>query len=651
MKQLVLFLLFFCSLCLALTVRVGIYDNPPQVFLSDGRPAGLYIEVLESVAKDKGWKLEYVFGTFPEQLENLKAGRIDLLVSIAYTEERAKIYDYNSEALLLNWGVLCVHEKFDYRDITDLSGKTVAISRGDVYGEAFLEAFLKELKQYQVPVEVLEVPDYPDVFRAIEDNRAIAGVVSRIYAVQNYTKFDVKITGTVFSPVELRFAFPKGSALNAVLIEGIDQYLRKLKADHEAYNSLIARYLGMERKVVPTWVKTLMLVSGIGLMVFSFWALSLRVLVRLRTQQLVKTNEDLMRLNEELIAQQQEVSALNDQLERTYAQLEDSVKRFGNIVSFLSSASPELTREEFYTMFLKTVQRFHSGVSVALIEKEDCYLLEHDSLKKTKLERTSNDETIVETVNRTFDMNFQRGHCYFSKDGETALLFLCNGTLAETIEEDLARALCSVLNIYVKLKKHEETLTTLSEGIAKAFLKALEFHESYTAKHSETVRDYALKIAGKLKLSEKETQILSCAALIHDLGKLAVPSSILNKPGKLSAEELQIVRQHAVVAAKILEQISGLEEIARIVRHHHERWDGKGYPDGLRGEEIPLGARIICIADAFEAMTSDRPYRKAMSIEEAVNELLNNAGTQFDPNLVKIFVEVLKEEGVVVGES
>ncbi|KAF2959035.1 hypothetical protein AS159_02360 [Thermotoga sp. Ku-13t] len=190
----------------------------------------------------------------------------------------------------------------------------------------------------------------------------------------------------------------------------------------------------------------------------------------------------------------------------------------------------------------------------------------------------------------------------------------------------------------------------MSEGVAYAFLQALEFHERYTVKHSETVRDYAVKMARKLGLSERETQLIACAALVHDLGKLAVPSSILNKPAKLSKEELVLVRQHPVVAANILQRIKGLEEVARIVRHHHERWDGNGYPDGLLGEEIPIGSRIISIADAFEAMTSDRPYRKALSIEKAVSELLDNVAKQFDPDLVKIFLEILAEEGVIVLE-
>ncbi|WP_448536001.1 HD domain-containing phosphohydrolase [Pseudothermotoga sp.] len=650
MKHTVLILLLVCSLYFAVSLRVGIYDNPPQVFLSMGRPAGLYIEVLEKIAKDNGWKLEYVFATFPEQLENLKTGKIDMLVSIAYTEERAKVYDYNSEPLLLNWGVVCVEKSFEYRDITDLTGKTVAVGKGDVYGQAFL----RELQRYSVSVDLLELPDYPDVLKAVKEKRAVAGIVSRIYAVQNHEKFGVKITGTIFSPVELRFAFPKGSAISTTLIDKIDEYLRKLKSDHEAYNSLIARYLGMEKRVVPRWLATLLLVTGVGLVVFASWTLSLRVLVKLKTKELLKANEELKQLNEEIMAQQQELSALNEQLGDTYARLESSVRRFSDMLSFLSSISPDVSRERFYAMFLSAVQRFDTNALVALVDEGYCYLLDEGSMKKVETARSTslnNNDEFVELIKDALGTNFERVVYEVSGNGETALLFLYRDVAIRCVEDDLVRALCSVLTIYTKLKKHEEALASLSEGVTRAFLRALEFHEQHTAKHSETVKNYAVKMAIKLDLDERWVRLISCAALLHDLGKLAIPSTILNKPGKLSPEELQLVKQHPAIAAEIIRHIKGLEEVAEIVRHHHERWDGKGYPDGLSGEEIPLGARILCVADAFEAMTSNRPYRKAMSISEAVSELINNAGKQFDPNLVQIFLEILKEEGVSVVEG
>lgn len=645
MKLLLIIALMICSFSFSITVRVGIYDNPPQVFLSNGRPAGLYIELLEKIAKENGWKLNYVFSTFSEQLENLKNAKIDVLVSIAYTPERAQIYDYNNETLLLNWGVLCVDEKFPYRDITDLAGKTIAISRSDVYGQAFI----KELRRYSVVVELLEVSDYPDVLRAIREKRAVGGIVSRIYAAQNYEKFNVKITGTIFSPVELRFAFPKGSPLNETLIPAIDESLKALKSDVKSYSALLARYLGMEKQVVPRWLATAFLIVGISAVGFASWTMSLRTLVRLRTKQLTKANEELRQLHEETLAQNQEISALNEQLQSTFTQLEDAVKRFTDMIWLLSNVSADATREEFYEKFLSATQKFCPNGRVVLLQGDVYLSVKDDYIEKVSLSKSVNVpegiSQVPEEFSRIAEKHFGRAFC-INIDDETKLVFLYADKLQ--MEPDLARGLASILSLYTRLKKHEEMLVSLSEGIAQAFLTALEFHEQYTAKHSETVKNYASKMARKLNLDENETRLITCAAMIHDLGKLAIPKTILNKPDRLSAEEFELVKQHPVVAAEIVKHIKGLEDLATIIRHHHERWDGTGYPDGLAGEDIPLGSRIICIVDAFEAMTSDRPYRKAMKVEEAISELLRNAGKQFDPQLVKIFLEILSEERGVV---
>ncbi|HBT26233.1 MAG TPA: response regulator, partial [Pseudothermotoga sp.] len=133
------------------------------------------------------------------------------------------------------------------------------------------------------------------------------------------------------------------------------------------------------------------------------------------------------------------------------------------------------------------------------------------------------------------------------------------------------------------------------------------------------------------------------ASLIHDIGKLAIPREILRKPSKLSPHEYELVKKHPVVAAELLEK-AGLSDIAKIVRHHHERYDGSGYPDGLRGEQIPVESKIISVVDAFDAMTSDRPYRPRLSKEDAIKEIKMNSGTQFDPVVVNVFLKIMEQE-------
>ena len=148
-------------------------------------------------------------------------------------------------------------------------------------------------------------------------------------------------------------------------------------------------------------------------------------------------------------------------------------------------------------------------------------------------------------------------------------------------------------------------------------------------------------MAKKLKLPPQEIESIEVAALLHDIGKIGVQKSILNKPGKLNNEEWREVRRHPEFSYKILKEVNFPWDVKPTIYAHHERYDGKGYPAGLKGEKIPLGARILAVADTFAAMTSDRAYRKGLSKEVAIEELKRVAGTQLDPELVKVFIEML----------
>ena len=177
----------------------------------------------------------------------------------------------------------------------------------------------------------------------------------------------------------------------------------------------------------------------------------------------------------------------------------------------------------------------------------------------------------------------------------------------------------------------------------KALARAIEVKDPYTYGHSERVTEYATVIARKLNLEEWEMRNIKYASALHDIGKLGISMNILNKPGALSEEELIHVKTHPQLGDSIVEPVSFLREPRAIILHHHERYDGKGYPAGLKGVDIPLGARILAVADSFEAMMSERPYRKALSFAEALKEMKANSGTQFDPEIVEAFVEALEE--------
>jgi diguanylate cyclase (GGDEF)-like protein len=185
-------------------------------------------------------------------------------------------------------------------------------------------------------------------------------------------------------------------------------------------------------------------------------------------------------------------------------------------------------------------------------------------------------------------------------------------------------------------------LADLGQGkVIAALASALEERDRYTGEHSESVVDLTARVGEALAINADEIEQVRTAALLHDIGKVGVPDEILHKPGKLDEREWEIMRQHPVIGERILRAIPGFGAIARMVRHEHERWDGGGYPDGLTGNAIPVGSRIILACDAYHAMTSDRPYRKAMPHAHAMKELTGNAGTQFDPDVVQALVGYL----------
>jgi diguanylate cyclase (GGDEF)-like protein len=175
---------------------------------------------------------------------------------------------------------------------------------------------------------------------------------------------------------------------------------------------------------------------------------------------------------------------------------------------------------------------------------------------------------------------------------------------------------------------------------AASLAKAVDARDVYTGSHSERVSELAARIAVRLRLSDELVELTRLAGSLHDLGKLAIPEEILRKPGPLSEAERLVLERHPQIGYRMLESL-GVDPLAEWVLHHHERWDGAGYPDGLSGEQIPLGARIIFVADAYDAMTSDRVYRARLTDEEAVAELERCAGTQFDPAVVAALAEEL----------
>ncbi|MGF1473797.1 MAG: HD domain-containing phosphohydrolase [Rubrobacteraceae bacterium] len=204
--------------------------------------------------------------------------------------------------------------------------------------------------------------------------------------------------------------------------------------------------------------------------------------------------------------------------------------------------------------------------------------------------------------------------------------------LARLVSEQLERE---------ELEKRNQLLETRAAG-ADALVAALEARDGYTGEHSMAVVELSESVARSLGFPEEEIEDLKHAALLHDVGKMGIPDSVLGKQGPLEEWEWEVMKQHPEIGERIVASLQSLEHLAPVVRAEHERWDGKGYPDSLSGTEIPLPSRIVLACDALHAMTSDRPYREAMELPEALEELKMEAGKQFDPRVVQALIAVVE---------
>jgi len=239
------------------------------------------------------------------------------------------------------------------------------------------------------------------------------------------------------------------------------------------------------------------------------------------------------------------------------------------------------------------------------------------------------------------------------------------GKVHTQLFEDLRKEAHEKELLYKEIEKKADELQKAYGKLAQtavqalyALAKALEARDPYTHGHSESVTRYATWIGERLRgkpgwesVTLDTGKILRNGGLLHDVGKIGIVDGILNKPGKLTEEEWAKVKEHPVKGAHILEGVEEFKEYALVARHHHERWDGKGYPDGLKGKQIPNGARVLAVADAYDAMTSDRPYRKAGTPIEAAKELLKCKGTQFDAEAVDAFIIALNDHGILTEED
>ncbi len=395
--------------------------------------------------------------------------------------------------------------------------------------------------------------------------------------------------------------------------------------------------------------------------------------------KLTYTNIELLSSKSELEAAHSQLIAYTEEIERMNLELNRKVEELKNLFHFSQEISSTLDFQELLRRILRDISPTINASFGSILFKDDLHngkmklidtyykdqkvfdliqpytkfflkrgylAYDFEFTKLTIIEDIAQHSFIKEKVN-VFDRNECKALAVvpvMNKQKEVLAMMFFIADYFDNGDQYLLSCYSNVLGIALENAKLYHDINTMFFDTVKVLANAIEVKDTYTKGHVDRVMDYSVFIAKKMNFSKTQVEQIKIAAVLHDIGKIGVPDDILNKPSKLSDEEFEVIKLHPMKGFEIIKDIPALKNISVHVKQHHERMDGKGYPEGLYDGQISMEAKIISVADAFDAMTSDRPYRKGMTYEKAVEIILENQGSQFDAKVVSVFLDVLKEQ-------
>lgn len=405
--------------------------------------------------------------------------------------------------------------------------------------------------------------------------------------------------------------------------------------------------------------------------------------LKLREEKLSQQKEELFASNEQLAAYNEEIIAMNEEMEHSLEKVNLLNHRFVNMIELVSNMEDKilLSEKDFFSDLLKYALEIipEADYAKALIinAQDKCEfadLLGHDikilkemNFDKKLLINLKNKE-VSNTEDHLFDLNQIE-----SEKREMLLKALkpikeslyininINDQIIGRIELDIKKdsskefsdiskkildSFSTLASSFFSFKRFDNLQANFTKELLTSIIKIMEMYDLYTKGHSENVAELAAAVAKEMKLSKQTIRDTYWAGLVHDIGKLLIPIDIINKKGKLTDKEYELIKKHPVWGNKALSSSENLKPIAKYILHHHERWDGRGYPDALKENEIPLISQILGVADAWDAMLSNRAYRKALSYKTALAKIKNNSGSQFSPLVADTLIKIIEGDKI-----
>ena len=664
-KLTTLFCLLLVTICLSQQVKFVSGDfYPPFIYRNErGEVVGISIEILKAIEKVSELRFDVELLPFSEALRFVESGQADMINLIFKTPERERVFLFSKPILRIQ-SLVWVRKDLKVKDFKDLTAFVVGVVEGDA-SEALLRA-------KNPSIVFRRFADLDQLVQAVEREEIEVFLMEDLTASYYLIKHDLYHLFESLPPISVEWAYFAFTKSKPQLAEQFNAALDRLpRGEIDRIINLFVK----PKFFFPIWLRWLIL-SG-SLATFLFFVVLLLInkrlarLVEQRTEELKKKNEELQAsyeeldaMNQELRANNEELEAMNQELENLNKKLEEKTEQaerfqqaFQDVLDLTNKLTYETLQEKEFLLQILTVFKSY------LPKQDFAGVILRSSQPGRITFITSNREPVVRRIEALHDFGSARsqdellriiGQVCDEKD-LTGLEFVpirsqevTHGVLfykteaLSAVERQYIDKFSNFLATLLSLRSYVREQGLFQRRLLSVVVKALEYHDYYTRGHSENVARYATLFAEKLGLDRNTIRRLFWVGMVHDVGKIFVPQHILNKNGFLSPEEYELVKIHPLKSFELLNE-AGLEDIARIARHHHERYDGKGYPDGLSGENIPFESRILSIADAFDAMTTDRPYKKGMNLTNAIVEIERHSGTQFDPYLARKFVEFLKE--------
>jgi polar amino acid transport system substrate-binding protein len=653
---------------------------PPYSFLDEsGKPQGLTVDLWETWSEKTAIPIEFRFySTLAEAFAAVQSGEADAINSIFYTEERAHLFDFVYPVDTESTCIFYPKTLSGFNTLQDLEGFQVGIVSGDAAAEHIIDSTKN--------IALIDYDDWQSLVTAAVTGKQTLFICDKNVALYYLDKAGVRAkyaySAPLFTPLELFWCVKSGNKdLSSILLKGLQSITYKEK------DAIIRRWKGAPPfpQQVIFWVGIGSLAGVLALLLVFYWNHRLKKKMKFAAKQLEEARGKIEDYHFQLSAGTQQLEAVNSQLVATNEELTETNKRLeealyetaltSNNLFDVLELSRQLSKETDHTVFfqrllglgLKIIPNAKKG-SISSIENGNWvfkatwgypeYLsrivLSEDFFRPASAEgqivdihqydkEKSVPEALLETtvgIKATLMVGIYTEEQFY---GNICWDFFDEIKPTRTLIRT-GSALGKIASAFITIWKRHTDRDAFQNTIIQTLVKAIEMRDIYTRGHSERVASLALKLAQKLGMDSETCQLIYWAGILHDIGKIGISDLLLNKPSPLTDDEYLAIQAHPIQSARLIEESNLPKQIVPVILAHHERWDGRGYPQHLSGEEIPLEARIISLADAFDAMTSTRAYRKPYDQSRAREEIQKGAGIQFDPSLTETFISLFYPE-------